>query len=249
VFRFSTFLYTRYYTYCTIQYSYENGRTAANGVGRRPNDFPAKRASHHVEVQFYTRYTRAAILQTSKTSSRLPAVPPMRLASGQIRSGASCTTSAPWDDPQGALDKYLAEKYALHAGRRPREANDGVTVKVLVNTYLNSKRTKLDSGELSPLTLKNCKDATDLIVASLGKTRLAADIGPDDLGELRAAMAKEWGPVRVRDMIQRVRSAFKYGLDCDLLDRPARFGPDFARPSRKNYPSAKDQARTQALYR
>jgi hypothetical protein len=26
----------------------------------------------------------------------------------------------PWSDPGGALKKYLAEKYALHAGRMPR---------------------------------------------------------------------------------------------------------------------------------
>src|SRR6478735_1240588 len=29
----------------------------------------------------------------------------------------------PWDDPDGALKKYLAEKDDLHAGRKPREVS------------------------------------------------------------------------------------------------------------------------------
>jgi integrase len=79
----------------------------------------------------------------------------------------------------------------------------------------------------------NCKEATDLIIVSFGKQRLAGDLDPDDFAKMRDGMAKRWGAVRVRDMVQRVRSVFKYGLDVGLLDRPAGFGPGFARPSKK----------------
>ena len=50
----------------------------------------------------------------------------------------------PWDDPDGALAKYLKEKDALHAGRKPREASEGVTVKELCNRFLNAKQTDVD---------------------------------------------------------------------------------------------------------
>lgn len=36
-----------------------------------------------------------------------------------------------WDEPDGALAKYNAQKEALHAGRKPREEAEGYTVKML----------------------------------------------------------------------------------------------------------------------
>src|SRR6476620_1244386 len=58
----------------------------------------------------------------------------------------------PWDDPDGSLKKYLEQKDDLHAGRKPRDTSEGVTVKVLCNAYLNHKKAFLDAGELSPRT-------------------------------------------------------------------------------------------------
>src|SRR5205823_12603525 len=53
----------------------------------------------------------------------------------------------PWADPDGALKKYLEQKDALHAGRKPREDAAGATVKELVNSFLNAKRASVESGE------------------------------------------------------------------------------------------------------
>src|SRR5262249_24354176 len=36
-----------------------------------------------------------------------------------------------------------------------------------------------------------------------------------------------------RGLLQHVRSVFKHAADSDLIDRPVRFGPGFARPSAK----------------
>src|SRR3954468_7983208 len=58
----------------------------------------------------------------------------------------------PWSDPDGAEAKYLAEKDALHAGRRPRSDPDALTVKDLANHFLTAKQELVNTGELSPRT-------------------------------------------------------------------------------------------------
>jgi hypothetical protein len=87
--------------------------------------------------------------------------------------------SGPWDDPKSAEDKYLAQKDALHAGRKPREqVSAGVTIKALCNAFLALKLSRVGSGELSPLTFDKYKQVAELIVKAFGKHRLVADVGP-----------------------------------------------------------------------
>jgi integrase len=138
-----------------------------------------------------------------------------------------------WADPDAALSKYLEQKDSLHAGRKPRPDPDAFTIKDLVNAFLNHKHDKLSAGELSPRTWIDYKAASDLVVEQFGKQRVASDLGPDDFAQLRNKLAKKWGPVRVRDFVQRIRSVFKYAFEAGLLDKPVRFGPGFARPSKK----------------
>lgn len=139
----------------------------------------------------------------------------------------------PLSDPDAALAKYLDQKDALHAGCKPREDTEGLTVKYLVNHFLNHKRGLVDTGELSPLTLGDYKSACDAIMASFGSSRLLADIGPDDFAKLRDKLAKKWGHQRLSKTIQFVRCTFKYAFDAELLKTPVRFGPGFKRPSKK----------------
>src|SRR5437868_3437669 len=100
----------------------------------------------------------------------------------------------PWADPDAALTKYLEQKDALHAGRKPRPESDALTVKELANAFLNHKRALMDAGELLPRTWAEYKTAAVLLVGHLGKQRSVADLGPDDFASLRKKMAKRWGP-------------------------------------------------------
>src|SRR3954451_10484799 len=69
----------------------------------------------------------------------------------------------PWDDPDGALKKYLEQKDALHAGRKPRdeEGTAGLTLKDLCNKYLNAKRALVESGELAERTWDDYRAACE----------------------------------------------------------------------------------------
>jgi integrase len=139
----------------------------------------------------------------------------------------------PWGDPDGALAKYLGQKEDLHAGRKPRPDPGSATVKDMANAFLNHKQSLLDAGELSPRTWGEYKETCDLLVGRLGKHRLASDLGPDDFAGLRNYMAGCWGPVRLGNAIQRVRSVFKHAFEAGQIDRPVRFGPGFNRPTKK----------------
>src|SRR5262249_17224794 len=123
----------------------------------------------------------------------------------------------PWEDPDAALTKYLEQKDALHAGRKPREAQDGFTVKDLSNRLLNVKQLVVDGGELSPRTWADYKGACDLVVSRLGKGRALADLDQEDFAGLRTKMAKKWGPHRVGKVIQCVRCLFKFAYEADMI--------------------------------
>ncbi|MBV9124885.1 MAG: tyrosine-type recombinase/integrase [Planctomycetes bacterium] len=139
----------------------------------------------------------------------------------------------PWSDPEGALQKYLEQKDALHAGRKPRQDTQGLTIKELANAFLIAKAQTRDVGEITPRSWQDYKDACDLLVSHFGKGRQVADLDPEDFAELRKKMAKGWGPGTLGNVINRMRVAFKFASDNRLIDRPVCYGSSFKRPSRK----------------
>lgn len=58
-----------------------------------------------------------------------------------------------WDD----LDAYNQRKDDPHAGRRPRQHIQGITVKELANAFLAAKQALVDSGELLARTWSDYK--------------------------------------------------------------------------------------------
>src|SRR5262245_30063724 len=70
----------------------------------------------------------------------------------------------PWDDPDGALAKYLTQKDDLRAGRTPRPDPAALTVKDAANAFLTAKEALVDVGELSPRTWQEYKSACELAI-------------------------------------------------------------------------------------
>src|SRR5262249_10249639 len=95
----------------------------------------------------------------------------------------------PRADPDAALTKYLDQKDALHAGRKPKSDTEALTVKELANHFLSTKQALVNTGELSPRTWAEYKAATDLLVKSFSKQRLVSDLDTDDFAKLRNRMA------------------------------------------------------------
>jgi hypothetical protein len=139
----------------------------------------------------------------------------------------------PWDDPDGAMKKYLEQKDALHAGRTPRPDPAALTVKDLANAFLIAKSEARDAGELSPRTLDDYRSIMVMLVEGLGKQRGVTTLDPQDFAALKNKLAKRNGPARMCTVVQVIRCAFKYSYESGLLDRPMRFGPSFKRTSKK----------------
>jgi integrase len=139
----------------------------------------------------------------------------------------------PWDDPDGALRKYLDQKDDLHAGRTPRVTGDGLTVRDLLNRFLTTKRHLVDTKEITQRTFADYFATCKRIGDAFGLARLVDDLACDDFEALRTKLAKTWGPATLGNEIQRVRVVFKYAYDAGLIDKPMRYGPGFKRPSKK----------------
>jgi integrase len=149
------------------------------------------------------------------------------------------------DDPdcwwKPALELYKEQADDLHAGRTPRVKSDGLTVADLCNRFLTAKQRQWEAGEISSRMFEPTADpkkpkgeypaTTNRLVATFGGNRLVDDLTAEDFEALRDAMAKQWGPVRLGNEIQKVRTVFKYGFEAGLIDKPIRYGPQFKKPS------------------
>ncbi len=136
------------------------------------------------------------------------------------------------DDLKGvaALEKWLEDKDDLIAGREPRAKSDGLTVAELSNEFLSLKESLRDNGELNPRTFRGYYDTCEAVVKAFKKNRTVTDLVPDDFRNLRKKLAKNRGPVSLRNEMQRVRSLFKFAFDEGLILAPVRFGQSFKKP-------------------
>ena len=142
----------------------------------------------------------------------------------------------PWDNPDAAVAKYLAERDRLQAGLPPvgvTPADTRLTMRELVNQFLNSKRRLMENAELSARMhhdyYGNCEAVLDL----LGRDTLVESLKAEDFETLRASLSKGVGLVTLGNRIRLTRVLFKFGYDADLIDKPVRFGPGFKTPAKK----------------
>jgi integrase len=132
--------------------------------------------------------------------------------------------------PGNGADEAL-RLYKSHVNGEP-ESGEGFTVRDLCNYFLTSKNSLLQSGELAKRTFKEYEQIAEILVAELGRDRQVECLKPIDFEALRAKLAKRWGPVRLGNAIQRVKTVFKYGFEAELIDKLPRYG-QFKKPSKK----------------
>jgi integrase len=139
----------------------------------------------------------------------------------------------PWDDPEGALNRWLEQRDDLLAGRTPRPKTEGLALRDLANRFLTAKKHLAETGEITQRTYTDYYTTCQSVIVTLGKNRPLTDLGGDDFDHLRRCLAKTRGPVALGNEINRVRILFKFGYDAGLIDRPIRYGASFKRPAKK----------------
>ena len=139
------------------------------------------------------------------------------------------------DDPKGkaALDKWLEQKDDLLAGRTPRVAGDGLTIRDLCNRFLSNRQAKMLAGELSPISFADYHATCAKIVKAFGPTRLVVDLDAADFEQFRRSMARGWSPVTLGNEIRRIRVVFRYAEQNQLVPLPIRYGSEFKPPARR----------------
>ena len=137
-----------------------------------------------------------------------------------------------WEDPWGALDEYRAVKDDLMAGRTPRQSSDDLTLKSLVNQYLEFKADARDNGEIAARTFEDYKTACERLTKHISKHRLVSDLRPTDFATLKKKLYRGRGHKSVMNDITQIKMVFSWAYDQDLIDKPMRYG-SFKKPSAK----------------
>jgi integrase len=146
---------------------------------------------------------------------------------------------------RAALERYKREWPLILDGREvpPEDDSDGgLRMADLANEFLNVKRTRLDSGELSSHSFKSYHATCAALVAFFGDNRRVDDLRPDDFERYRKKLASRYGVVGLKNEINRCRVAFKFAFDHRLIDRPVNYGQSFDKPSRLVLLRARNEA-------
>ena len=93
-----------------------------------------------------------------------------------------------WGDPNGALEKYLAQRDFLHAGRQPPAPKD--TVQNLLDQFMSEKLLHLEAGEINNTTFKEYETTCEVIHVHFGKHRPLEGLTVEHFQTLRSALTK-----------------------------------------------------------
>jgi integrase len=133
-----------------------------------------------------------------------------------------------------ALRRWNNEGPDLLAGRTPQR-EDGTnkpTIRNLANQFLNSKRSRISTGELSRRTFSDYYATCSLLVDFFGPNKRLDELRPNDFMRLRDKLAKTNGPIGLSNSVQRIRTVLHFAFD--EMDVAIKFGrKSFCKVSQK----------------
>ena len=103
----------------------------------------------------------------------------------------------------------------------------------LCDRFLVNRRGKMESNELTLVSLQTTCNVQSHHRRFRPATRLVSDLDASDFEHFRRSMAKGWSPVTLANEIQRIRVVFRYGTENHFVTDPIRYGSEFKKPSKK----------------
>lgn len=145
-----------------------------------------------------------------------------------------------WSDPDAALAKYLDERDDLQAGRVPQRASGSLTVGDMANLYLEDQLQRAEAGEIRFRTWRERRDIGRQMIDLLGRNTPVESLRSSDFSRMRNRLAKMYAPTGLKGILIRMRGMFKWAWDCDLIDKPVKYGPGMKAPSAKSIRAARN---------
>ncbi len=153
----------------------------------------------------------------------------------------------PWDDLDGALKRWVAQKDNLLAGLPVDDGKPGkLTVRELVNQFMNHRRGKMEAGRMTRRAHADYKAVGDKLADVLGRDRHVEALRPTDFDRLRSIVSKGElgkgvGPHAIKNFVVRAKSFFKFAYDRQLIDRPVNFADSFDVPEKMEFRKARNE--------
>jgi integrase len=138
-----------------------------------------------------------------------------------------------WCSWQEALNEYNLKREDLEAGRIPAHDASGLTLREGLRKFLESRKARLDSGEITQRTYDDYYAECVIVRDVLGADIKLSSIGPHHFERLRQSYSGT--PTTISNRIGRVKVAFKYIKDAGLVERDFQYGPSFHKPSAKSH--------------
>lgn len=139
-------------------------------------------------------------------------------------------------DWKAAKDKYDHDWPYIIKGLTPpvRSADeDACTLRTLCNLFLESKRNKVDAGELTENSYRDYYATCKKLIDHFGVTRRVDDLRPVDFEAFRAKLAGRFSVQTLLNVVNRCRVVFNYAWQQQLIPKPVHYGQSFNRPSKQ----------------
>ncbi len=128
-------------------------------------------------------------------------------------------------DRQKALQRYLEQATCLHAGKAPapRSSQNGLSIKILCNQYLDHQESRAEIGEIQLIQVSDQILLLRHFVRFVGPNRPVSDISTIELQNYRKKLVKaRKSPNTINNRIAAVKAMYNWAVDNEVIDNAPR---------------------------